>query len=202
MADRDVVGHRVQDALRRARIGCVAYVDSVEALASQTEEKRLAVLVLGVTVGRAQCLTAFSTARSLFPNTPIVGIWPDDQRRDDQRALRTGIDALLLEAQIEDALAATIHATCAGLICSPRTVSALVDSEALSSREKQVLGMAIMGFSNSEIGRRLYLAESTVKSHVSSAYMKLGVRSRKDAAALILDPHDGLGTSILAIQGT
>ena len=38
------------------------------------------------------------------------------------------------------------------------------------------------------------------KSHLSSAYMKLGVRSRKDAAALILDPHEGFGAGILSIS--
>ena len=158
------------------------------------------VLVVRLGADRVECLRAFELARSLFPNTAIVGIWPDSQRREDQRALRTGLDGLLLEGQIDSALVATLRAVGAGLVCCPRTISALVDGEGLSSREKQVLGMVIMGFTNGEIAARLYLAESTVKSHLSTAYMKLGVRSRKDAAALILDPGQGLGTGILAIS--
>jgi hypothetical protein len=39
-----------------------------------------------------------------------------------------------------------------------------------------------------------------VKSHLSSAFSKLGVRSRNEATALILDPENGLGTGILAIS--
>jgi DNA-binding CsgD family transcriptional regulator len=38
-----------------------------------------------------------------------------------------------------------------------------------------------------------------VKSHLSSAYTKLGVRSRKDAATMILDPVAGLAPGILTI---
>jgi DNA-binding NarL/FixJ family response regulator len=38
------------------------------------------------------------------------------------------------------------------------------------------------------IARDLGLAESTIKSHLSSAFAKLGVASRAEAAALILDP--------------
>ena len=44
-----------------------------------------------------------------------------------------------------------------------------------------------MGFTNSEIGARMFLAESTVKSHLSSSYSKLGVRSRSEAVSLLLD---------------
>ena len=57
-----------------------------------------------------------------------------------------------------------------------------------------------MGFTNAEIAAKMFLAESTVKSHLSSAYTKLGVRSRKDAAMMILDPVAGLGPGILTIN--
>jgi DNA-binding NarL/FixJ family response regulator len=76
---------------------------------------------------------------------------------------------------------------------------ARLESESLSMREKQVLSMLVMGFTNAEIAAKLFLAESTVKSHLSSAYTKLGVRSRKDAATMILDPVAGLAPGILTI---
>ena len=58
-----------------------------------------------------------------------------------------------------------------------------------------------MGYSNSQIADQLFLAESTVKSHLSSAFGKLGVRSRNEAVHLILDPERGLGMGILALGG-
>jgi DNA-binding NarL/FixJ family response regulator len=76
---------------------------------------------------------------------------------------------------------------------------ARLESESLSMREKQVLSMLVMGFTNAEIAAKLFLAESTVKSHLSSSYTKLGVRSRKDAATMILDPVAGLAPGILTI---
>ena len=50
---------------------------------------------------------------------------------------------------------------------------------------------------NREIADRLFLAESTIKSHVASSLAKLGVRSRKEAAALVLDPQEGLRALVL-----
>ena len=201
IAEEPSLAARLQSALARSEFDCTLEASSLEQLASDEPLDRIAVLVLRLGKTRDQVLGAFKHAGSLLPDTPIVGIWPDGLRREDRRALMTGIDGLLAENQIESALLSTVRAVRSGLICLPQRRPNGSQVESLSSREKQVLGMLIMGFTNAEIGRRLYLAESTVKSHLSSAYTKLGVRSRKDAAALILDPNGGLGTGILAISG-
>jgi DNA-binding NarL/FixJ family response regulator len=57
----------------------------------------------------------------------------------------------------------------------------------------------MMGLTNQEIGAQMFLAESTIKSHLSSAYNKLGVRSRSEAVAVILDSSRSPGTAILAV---
>ena len=121
--------------------------------------------------------------------------------RGARRVIDAGADGLVFADRLEAVLRSTIAAVLAGQIVVPRELRTGVRKPSLSNREKQVLAMVVMGFSNSEIGARLFLAESTVKSHLSSAFGKLGVRSRHEAAALILDPHGSLGTGILAITG-
>ena len=71
----------------------------------------------------------------------------------------------------------------------------------LSYREKQILGLVVLGFTNREIADKLFLAESTVKTHLSSSFAKLDAHSRSEAAARILDPEAGYGVGILAIAG-
>jgi DNA-binding CsgD family transcriptional regulator len=50
---------------------------------------------------------------------------------------------------------------------------------ALSHRERQILRFAAQGRTDDEIARRLYLATTAVRSHLSSAFMKLAVASRR-----------------------
>ena len=54
--------------------------------------------------------------------------------------------------------------------------------EPLSERELDVLHWLASGASNREIGRRLYIQESTVKRHVYNIFGKLNVRNRTQAA--------------------
>ena len=57
------------------------------------------------------------------------------------------------------------------------------DLELLSKRELEVLRLIAQGFSNAEIGGRLFISTKTAGHHVSSILSKLGVRSRTEAAA-------------------
>jgi DNA-binding NarL/FixJ family response regulator len=117
-----------------------------------------------------------------------------------RKALESGAFGFLYEDEVDAMLATAVRATAAGQICVPEEFRRQVIKPVLTTREKQILGLVIMGLSNGEISRRLYLAESTVKSHLSTAFSKLGVRSRNEAAALILDPDVGFGPGILRIS--
>jgi DNA-binding NarL/FixJ family response regulator len=53
----------------------------------------------------------------------------------------------------------------------------------LTARESDVLHELERGSSNREIGRRLFISESTVKVHLRHIYEKLGVRTRAELLA-------------------
>jgi DNA-binding NarL/FixJ family response regulator len=101
-----------------------------------------------------------------------------------RRALDAGADALVFEPELESTLAATVRAVASGQSVVPRKLRASVAPPTLSHRENQVLTLVGEGLTNAEIAERLFLAESTIKSHLASAFTKFGVHSRKEAAAV------------------
>jgi DNA-binding NarL/FixJ family response regulator len=56
----------------------------------------------------------------------------------------------------------------------------------LTRREQEILECVASGMRNGEIATELHLAESTVKSHLTSAFLKLGVSNRTQAAIATL----------------
>ncbi len=133
-----------------------------------------------------------------------LGVLVSDADRGDEavvvrRALRGGVGGYVRAAEVSAALVPTILAVAAGQSAIPAERREDALPPALTGRERQVLSLVVMGLSNADIGARLYVAESTIKSHLSSAFSKLGVKSRNEAVARILDPRTGLGVGILSI---
>jgi DNA-binding NarL/FixJ family response regulator len=141
----------------------------------------------------------FKQLKCESPELLIVAVCGSADRRAVRRLIDSGVDGLVLFGQLEAALAPTVAAVFAGQMVVPRDLRVALDKPALSSRERQILSMVVTGLTNQEISSRMFLAESTVKSHLSSAYSKLGVHSRSEAAALILDRNGSLTTGIVAV---
>ena len=55
----------------------------------------------------------------------------------------------------------------------------------LSSREREVVLLAVEGLTNQEIGEQLFISHRTVQSHLASVYHKLGIGSRTELAAQV-----------------
>jgi DNA-binding NarL/FixJ family response regulator len=141
-----------------------------------------------------------SRLRSTAPEMRIVVIGPADSPSSVRAALESGADGLVFEEDLDRALVPTVAAVRVGQVSVPASRRLSVGTPNLTAREKQILSMVVLGCTNKEIGARLFLADSTVKSHLSSAFAKLGVRSRHEAVALILDPQQRLGLGILGIS--
>ncbi|MFC8711986.1 response regulator [Streptomyces sp. NPDC057197] len=60
----------------------------------------------------------------------------------------------------------------------------------LTDREREILALIGEGLTNRQIGQRLYLAEKTVKNHISRLLAKLGVERRVQAAVIATRARD------------
>lgn len=102
------------------------------------------------------------------------------------RALEAGASAYLLKDAVTDVLLDAIRKVHAGGSFVDSAVAAELAQRArsgpsLSDREIEVLKMISAGKSNKEIAAALFVAESTVKTHVASIYEKLRVSDRTEA---------------------
>ena len=140
---------------------------------------------------------SFKRLKVRFPELAIVAVCESADGRAVRRALDSEIDGLVYAGELETALWPTVAAALAGQLAVPRNLRTFVGKPSLSPSERKVLGLLVRGYTNSEISARLFLAESTVKSHLSSAYTKLGVRSRSEAVSLLLDPSEPLGIRVV-----
>jgi DNA-binding NarL/FixJ family response regulator len=77
-----------------------------------------------------------------------------------------------------------IRAELAAAGAQPRT-TALSGVEALTPSERRVAGMAAEGQTNRDIAQALYVTPKTVEVHLSNAYRKLGIRSRRELAGAL-----------------
>lgn len=133
-----------------------------------------------------------------LPATLILTTFEDDEAALD--VIRSGARGFLLKDVKYDRLVQAVRALASGETMIQPALTARAERELatraapageadveLSPREREVLRLVAAGYSNREIAKALFVAEGTVKNHVSNILAKLGARDRTRAVLKAAD---------------
>ncbi|MEV6521585.1 response regulator transcription factor [Longispora sp. NPDC051575] len=157
------------------------------------------VAVLDVRMPTLDGLAAAAEIRRVLPDTQVVMLTTFGEDDYVASALAGGANGFLLKASDPRELISGVRAVAdGGAYLSPRiahrvlselggdrlarTSSARTRVGTLTPRERDVLALVGEGLSNAAIGRRLHLAEGTVKAYMTTIMGRLGARNRVQAA--------------------
>ncbi len=138
-----------------------------------------------------------SATRRILADRPagkVIVLTTYETDQDIVRAVEAGAAGYLLKDTSRADLLAAIAAALRGeTVLSPSVATRLVTrmrapvAESLSRRETEVLALVAKGRTNAEIGRELFISETTVKTHLIRIFGKLGVSDRTAAVTTALE---------------
>ena len=162
-------------------------------------ELRPDVILMDVRMPNLDGVAATERICAELPGTRVLIVTTFDLDEYAYAALRAGASGFL----VKDAPAAEILVAIRGVLrgdamVSPSVTSRLLDRyvlgtaapdtddrlRVLTEREREVLGLIARGLSNTEIAGRLFLGETTVKTHVGRILAKLNLRDRVHAVVV------------------
>jgi two-component system NarL family response regulator len=137
---------------------------------------------------------AIDEIRRQDPLARVIVLTTFDTDNEISGAIKAGAKGYLLKDAQREELLDSIRKVHAGDTCIPPSLvaklAAGMSNEPLTGRELEVLALLARGKSNKEIGKNLYISETTVKSHLRSIFTKLNVLSR--TAAITVASRRGL----------
>lgn len=187
-------------------VAVVAEAADGPAAVRMAQEHRPDVVLMDVEMPGGDGITATARLRDLVPDVRVLVLTMFDLDDYVLEALRAGAAGFLLKTTPPDGLIAGVRSCAAGeTTLGPSVIARLVDTYVsrpsapvpgiadLTDRELDVLRSMSRGLSNAEIAQELYLAETTVKTHVARVLAKLGVRDR--VRAVVLAHRSGVATN-------
>ena len=154
-----------------------------------TGELRPDVVLMDLRMPEMDGVAAINQIKAEHPETQILVLTTYESDADILRAIETGASGYLLKDAPREELFGAIRAVAEGKSPLAPSVAARImqrmrgstEEEALSAREIEVLELVASGTSNKEIAKKLWVSETTVKSHMLHIFDKLGVTDRTAA---------------------
>lgn len=166
--------------------------DGEEAFA-KIETRRPAVALVDVRMPALSGLDLVSRATKAKLPTAVILYTGYGDRALVTEALDAGARGFLMkEAPLVDLVRAVELVAAGGTYVDPVLAGMFATAQAngltpeLTQREREVLRLLADGFSNEEIGKRLFISPETVRTHIRKAMTKLGAETRTQAVAKAL----------------
>jgi len=191
VASEGVTAGIVIHALEREGLSVNGAWGSVRGLA-QADAEHLDLVVVVESDIEPLADAEYTRLRSTAPRAAIAVICSAERPRP-QGLLWAGANGIIFEPGADAVVGPAVRAILAGYVVVPQALRAGIRPPPLTRRERQMLELVVEGLTNREIAERLYLAESTVKRHLSATFRRLGVSSRREAVAEVLAAEQSFG---------
>lgn len=188
----------VRDGLRWAFLESDG-IDIVGAASGGSELRRMLstgsppdVVVLDIQLQDESGLDVLQWLRDTHPGVTVVMLSMHDDPVFVRRSIEIGAHGYVLKSAGSEELARALEVVAGGgtYIQGEVTKSLMPASSDerphLSPRELEIVALIADGHENKQIARRLGISETTVKTHLRSAFERLGVTSRSEAVATAL----------------
>ncbi|MDT0393519.1 MULTISPECIES: response regulator transcription factor [Streptomyces] len=206
--DHEVVRRGVHDLLDdEPDITVVGEAANVEQALVRVPALRPQVAVLDVRLPDGDGVTVCRELRSLLPELACLMLTSFDDEEALLDSIMAGASGYVLKQIQGSDLVSAVRTVAAGQsLLDPSATAKLMarlrqgqepepEPDALpglTEREREILALIGEGLTNRQIGQRLYLAEKTVKNHISRLLAKLGVERRIQAAVIATQAQDRL----------
>lgn len=185
---RDGLAMLIQQKHPSVRVACARTL--AEALAMLRVEHEFPLVLLDLNLPDSQGIQTLRLLREAAPHLRVIVLSADERAETVMAALDAGAAGYIPKSAEWEAMQHGLRAVLEGQVYVPHVVLSArssgdlrrsVSDLGLSSRQMDVLRLLVAGKSNKLIGKDLELAPSTVKTHISAIFDRLGVNSRTQA---------------------
>jgi DNA-binding NarL/FixJ family response regulator len=196
--DHPVVRFGVKQMLSSSdNIEVVAELDDADNLIQVLKDTGADIVLLDLELGNTQGVDALRLVRENAPGTKVIIYTSHDEEDRIVQAAELGVDGYLLKGCGQTELVNAITSVSVGGIAlessvagklmnhmNQRSSTAVTQTVQFSKREAQVLELLSSGKTNRDIGKTLFISESTVKFHVHAILNKLDASNRTEAVSI------------------